>query len=221
VTEADALHRSVPAQLEQIDASWYTPPPESRSPAARRFLERVAYGRLVPMAAPEANALPVGKTQAIRRVERLLEGPIEQLHAALHALGRRRVAIAFTGAPRSALAQLLARLGEPSASELVAEVRGIPPGVSAEEVKAAQRALFRSGPEPAPGEPAALFFRRVGCGWIAPLVDAEGDRAQRLAQRLPRSLGEIILRERSQLVSEPMSEAARATIARICGSVAP
>ncbi len=164
----------------------------------------------------------MGKTQAIRRVERLLEGPIEQLHAALHALGRRRVAIAFTGAPRSALAQLLARLGEPCCVR--ARGRGAwqrPPGVSAEEVKAAQRALFRSGPEPAPGEPAAWFFRRVGCGWIAPLVDVEGDRAQRLAQRLPRSLGEIILRERSQLVSEPMSEAARATIARICGSVAP
>jgi hypothetical protein len=135
------------------------------------------------------------------------------------------VAIAFTGAPRSALAQLLARLGEPSASELVAEVRGIPPGVSADEVKAAQRALFRGGGEPAPGEPSPLFFRRVGCGWLAPLVDSEGDRARRLAQRLPRALGEIVLREQAVAPADrpegPLSEADRATIARICATIAP
>lgn len=214
--EERAIRASVPVEVARIDPSWYVAPPRTRSAAARRYLERVAYGHLVSMRPPEAPGEPAdpapGRTHAARRVERLLEGPIDRLHAALHALGRRRVAIAFTGAPKSALAQLLARLGEPAAGELVAEVRAVPPGVSADEVKAAQRALFQGGKGPAPGEPAALFFRRVGCGWLAPLVDAEGDRARRLAQRLPRTLGEVILTERAQ----PMSEAARAAIVRIC-----
>ena len=62
---------------------------------------------------------------------------------------------------------------------------------------------------------AALFFRRVGCGWIAPLVDGSGDRARRLAQRLPRALGEVILRESQQA----LSEVERAALMRICASL--
>ena len=215
--EERALQATVPDTLAQIDASWYTPPPLSRSIAARRYLERVAYGRLVPSSAggdaPVPERAPLPRAQAA--VERLLRGPLEGLESAMLLLGRRRIAIAFTGAPRSALAQLLARLGEPEATQLVSELRSIPPGVSAEEVKAAQRALFRSGPEPHAGESAALFFRRVGCGWMAPLVDGSGDRARRLAQRLPRALGEVILRESQQV----LSEVERAALMRICASL--
>jgi hypothetical protein len=179
---------------------------------ARRYLERVAYGRLVAM---DGGEVSTGASRAQAAVDRLLLGPHERLENALSLLGRRRVAIAFTGAPRSALAQLLARLGEPEAGRLVSELRAIPPGVSAEEVKAAQRALFRGGPEPQVGESASLFLRRVGCGWIAPLVEHGGDRARRLAQRLPRSLGEVILRD----VGTPLSEVERAALLRQLASL--
>jgi hypothetical protein len=191
---------------------------------------------------------PSERSRAAQRVQAavdaLLLGPLERLEGVLLQLGRRRVAIAFTGAPRSALAQLLARLGEPEAGRLVAELRAIPPGVSAEEVKAAQRALFRSGPEPVAGENAALVLRRVGCGWIAPLVDGgASDRARRLAQRLPRALGEVILRESTAatspgppaggqstksspgagpgLVEGGATEAERAGLLRLVGSLLP
>ncbi len=216
--EEAALGLTIPQGLGRIDPSWYTTPPATSSAAARRYLERIAYARLVamesrtPAPAPEQRGALARSQQAF---DRLLAGPTERLLDGLLSLGLRRVAIAFTGAPRSALAQLLARVGEPEATKLAAEVRAIPPGVSAEEVKNAQRALFRSGPEPQVGESAMLFFRRVGCGWIAPLTEAHGDRARRLAQRLPRSLGEIILREHAQ----PITEAERATLLRQCAAI--
>ena len=218
--EERALTATVPEGLPAIDRSWYVAPPPTRSAAARRYLERAAYGRLVPMAPRDPRddgaaerAGPAARAQAA--VDRLLAGPPERLDAALYALGRRRIAVAFTGAPRSALAQLLARLGEPEATQLVSEVRAIPPGVSADEVKAAQRALLRGGSEPLHGESAALFLRRVGGGWLAPLVDGAGDRARRLAQRLPRTIGEILLREAQQ----PISDAERAAVARLCSGL--
>ncbi len=213
--EQAALGSTIPSALALVDPSWYTPPPTTSSAAARRYLERIAYGRLVtmdPRASDPAQRGAGARTQ--QSFERLLAGPMEALLEALLALGFRRVAVAFTGAPRSALAQLLARIGEPQATRLAAEVRGIPPGVSAEEVKSAQRALFRTGPEPHAGESAAMFFRRVGCGWIAPLTDSDGDRVRRLAQRLPRALGEVILRERTQ----PMVESERAALFRVCAA---
>jgi hypothetical protein len=246
--EERALGATVPAGLAQIDPSWYDAPPRTRSLAAQRYLERIAFGRLVPMTAA-SPATPASMTsgepdppergrvaqRAQAAVDALLLGPLERLEGVLLQLGRRRVAIAFTGAPRSALAQLLARLGEPEASRLVAELRAIPPGVSAEEVKAAQRALFRSEPEPAAGESAALFLRRVGCGWIAPLVErGQSDRARRLAQRLPRRLGEVILRESTPAATTASpgtgpgapteggaGEAERAGLLRLMGSLLP
>ena len=211
--EEAALSSLVPAHLERIDASWYTTPRPSASEPATRYLARVAYGALVSMdATPRAEG-----RQAI--VDQLLEGPVERLLHALLLVGRRRVAIAFTGAPRSALAQLLARIGEPEASRLAAEVRAIPPGVSADEVKGAQRALFRSGATPHDDEPGALFFQRVGTGWIAPLAAGgsmgSGDRARRIAQRLPRALGEILLRERAQ----QLPDGERSALARLCATI--
>lgn len=204
--EEVALAASRPLHLDRIHPSWYSTPPDTRSDAARRWLERSAYGRLVDME-PRGEPPPV---RAAGTLDQLVGGSPERLVAVLAALGRRRVAVAFTGAPRSALAQLLARIGEPEASALAAEVRAVPPGVSAEEVKAAQRALFRTGPEPQQGETGTLFFQRVGCGWLAPLAEPLGDRARRLAQRLPRPLGEIVLRERQQA----MGDAERASLWR-------
>jgi hypothetical protein len=204
--EVAVLAASRPAHVERVHPSWYRAPPVSRVPAARRWLERSAYGRLVDMEPHQGTPLP----RSAALLEHLVAGELDRLLAVLVAIGRRRVAVAFTGAPRSALAQLLARIGEPEASALAAEVRAVPPGVSAEEVKAAQRALFRSGPEPQHRENGTLFFQRVGCGWLAPLAEPFGDRTRRLAQRLPRALGEIVLRERRQ----PMGDAERASLWR-------
>jgi hypothetical protein len=218
------LGATVPEGLGEIDPSWYSAPPPTRSAAARRYLERICFGRLVPMTAPTGADSARPQPRAQLALDELLLGPLDRLEAALLLLGRRRVAIAFTGAPRSALAQLLARLGEPEAARLVSELRAIPPGISAEEVKAAQRALFRSG-EQLGGESAGLFLRRVGCSWIAPLVEradparARGatDRARRLAQRLPRSLGQLILGEAAQ----PLAEPERAALLRLIGGLLP
>ena len=207
--EQAALSSLVPEHLERIDASWYSTPLPSTSAPATRYLARVAYGALVSM---DAAPLVRGR-QAV--IDQLFEGPEARLLAALLVIGRRRVAVAFTGAPRSALAQLLARIGEPEASRLAAEVRAIPPGVSAEEVKAAQRALFRSGAAPHDDEAGALFFQRVGAGWIAPLAAGTGDRARRIAQRLPRKLGEILLSERGQ----QLPEGERAALVRLCATI--
>ena len=49
--------------------------------------------------------------------------PSERLTALLSALGLRLVAVAFSETERAALAQLCARIGEPAASQLVAEVQ--------------------------------------------------------------------------------------------------
>ncbi len=210
--EEAALAASRPAHVDRIHPSWYRTPPLSRSAAARRWLECSAYGRLVDME-PRGNAAP-STARAAATLDQLVGGSPERLLAVLVFIGRRRVAVAFTGAPRSALAQLLARLGEPEASALAAEVRAIPPGVSAEEVKAAQRALFRSGPEPQQGETGTVFFQRVGCGWLAPLAEPLGDRARRLAQRLPRALGSISLVASSSASSSVIDDADRAALWR-------
>ncbi len=207
--EEAALSSLVPEHLERVDASWYSTPRPSASASATRYLARVAYGALVSMdVAPPAQG-----RQAV--IDQLFEGPVERMLAALLMIGRRRVAVAFTGAPRSALAQLLARIGEPEASRLAAEVRTIPPGVSAEEVKGAQRALFRSGVTPHDDESGALFFQRVGAGWMAPLAAGPGERARRIAQRLPRSLGEVFLAERAQ----QLPEGERSALVRLCATI--
>jgi hypothetical protein len=112
--------------------------------------------------------------------------------------------LAFVGAPRAGLAQLCARLGEPAASQLVAEVRAVraaPP--SHDAIKAAQRALFGAGDALHSG--GDLFFR-VGAAWLAPALTSNGDELLRVAQRLPRALGQQLLDE----ADAPLSEAERA-----------
>ena len=125
------------------------------------------------------------------------------------ALGRRRVALAFVGAPRAGLAQLCARLGEPHASQLVADVRALkstPP--TSDEIKGAQRALFRSGDAIEAGS--NLFFR-VGASWLAPALAREGDELSRVAYRLPRPLGQTLLDE-ADAFSTPEERAAAVTL---------
>ena len=200
-----ALGRATPAGLEQIDRSWYVPPPRVARPEAATHLCRAAFAQLVSMAEPGGGAGSLSRRTP------------EQIERALVALGRRRVALAFVGAPRAGLAQLCARLGEPAASQLVAEVRAwkaaAPPH---DEIKAAQRALFRSGDDvaAAPGlEPARALFFRVGAAWLAPALARDGDELDRVAQRLPRLLGEALLAEASAPASDAERAAALALLA--------
>lgn len=185
--EAATLAEMPPPGLERVHRSWYTPPPRSRRADAGAHLARAAYGHLVAM---DGGDLSRRAADAIER--------------AIVALGRRRLGLAFVGAPRAGLAQLCARLGEPSASALVAEVRALhaaaPPS---EAIKAAQRALFQSGDEI--HESADLFFR-VGAAWLGPALALDGDELMRVAQRLPRALGQQLL----DAAATPLAERERA-----------
>jgi hypothetical protein len=177
--EAASLDAPVPAGLSEVHPSWFEAPPTSTT-AARAWLERRAYGHLVEMRSDKAAAGMLDKLP--RRDSATLEG-------LLLSLGRRRVAIAFSGAPRAALARLCARLGEPAASELLVEVRGLRAQLSPDEVREAQRALFGFGGD---GDPAGLF-ERAGCGLLGPALRARGgDLLRRVAQRLPRPLGQAL-----------------------------
>lgn len=177
--ESSRLTASRPEGIEQIEASWYTPAPLSRSPAAQLYLDRLHYGHLVAMGAHS----PLDEVDT-KRLVRLLER-----------LGQRRVAMAFRSAEPSALAQLCARVGEPGASALLREVKELG-AIPANEVKAAQRALFRQvldDLEAAKLDARGLFLR-AGAGWLAPALRTLGaDEVARVAQRLPRPYGDVLL----------------------------
>jgi len=194
--EAEALARPQPSGLDRVDPSWYVAPPRSKRPDAATHLARAAYGQLVPMDDAGAGVLSSRAPDEIERV--------------LCALGRRRVALAFVAAPRAGLAQLCARLGEPHATQLVDEVRALKGVAQPEAIKAAQRALFRSGESIEAGR--ALFFR-VGAAWLAPALARDGDELMRAAQRLPRALGQLLLDEADALSSDGERAAALSLLA--------
>jgi hypothetical protein len=214
-TEAE-LARARPDGLERIDPSWYTPPPPSRSPAAAALLDKAAFAHLVPMI-DGATAQLNGASAPRNGAALSLRAP-DEIESLLVMLGRRRVALAFVGTPRGGLAQLCARVGEPAASELLAEVRALKSATPAhDEVNAAQRALFRGGGDwqratPAAGTDAGrALFLRAGAGWLAPLLAREGDELRRVAQRLPRPLGELLLDE----AATPSADAERASVVQL------
>jgi hypothetical protein len=183
--EAIRLGYAVPDGIGEVHASWYQAPPPSKSPRAAAWLSRRAYGHLVDMSRRE----PPDPTDPIDQLERRTS---PELALMIVALGRRRVAVAFSGAPRGALAQLCARLGEPAGTELVNEVRRIAQLVLPADVTAAQQALH--GTELDDGRHALGLFTQVGVGWLAPALAAAGDdRLKRIAQRLARPLGEALL----------------------------
>lgn len=195
--EAETLARPQPSGLDRVDPSWFAAPPRSRREEAATHLRRAAYGRLVPMDDAGAGVLSSRAPDEIERV--------------VCALGRRRVALAFVGAPRAGLAQLCARLGEPHASQLVEEVRAVKGSApSPEAIKAAQRALFRSGENINAGR--GLFFR-VGAAWLAPALARDGDELTRAAQRLPRALGQLLLDEADAVSSDGERAAALSLLA--------
>jgi hypothetical protein len=182
--EATRLGYAVPDGIAEIHSSWYEAPPPSTRGEATAWLSRRAYGHLVDMARVDPDS-----TEPAHQLERRSGDELERL---LIALGRRRVAVAFSGAPRAALAQLCARLGEPAGSELVNEVRRIAQLVLPADVTAAQQAL--QGTALDDSRHALGLFKQAGVGWLAPALAASGgDRLQRMAQRLQRPLGEALL----------------------------
>lgn len=188
--EVARLDATPPEGIERVHPSWWRRPPMSTAPAARALLERAATGHLVAMAlpAPGAGQLEAGQLATLDQL------PAEPLEELLVALGRRRVAEAFSSAPPGALAQLCARLGEPGASELLAESRavsGMRP--SHDEVRAAQRSLFKLAVELP--EPSSLFAL-AGARWLGPSLAARGgDLLRRVAQRLPVEIGRSLLEQ--------------------------
>ena len=205
----ETLGRVAPAGLERVDRSWYVAPPNSTSPAAAASLGRAAYARLVPM--DDDDARP--------SLARHSAGDLER---AIAALGRRRVALAFVGAPRGGLAQLCARIGEPAASALVAEVRALK-NAAHDEIKAAQRAIFSGddgelggdGGERAPA--ISSLYWRVGAAWLAPALARDGDELRRVAQRLPRPLGQALLDAAAAPSTEAERSAAVTQVANLLG----
>lgn len=207
--EAERLSRAVPDGIGAVHPSWYEAPPPSERPEAAAWLARRAYGHLVEMTPRER----VGGG-ALEALERAGEHTLERV---LLALGRRRVATAFSGAPRASLAQLCARLGEPAATELIAEVQAVASTVSSDEVRTAQRALFQimTG-APVEGETARGLFLRAGAAWLGPaLAMRGGDRPRRVAQRMARPVGELLLAG----AAEPATEADALEAARVVGVV--
>jgi hypothetical protein len=202
--EAERLGRAVPDGIEEIHPTWIEPPPPSTRAEAVAHLARRAYGHLVAMATDEED--PLERCSAV------------QLFELLAALGRRRVAIAFSGAPKTALARLCARLGEPAGSQLVAEVRQIAAAVSPAEVTAAQRALHHPGAEITDGDGLHLFTR-VGTAWLGPALAARGgDLLRRLAQRLPQPVGLALLGAATVEAAATDSAAALAAVAALAST---
>jgi hypothetical protein len=173
-SEGARLGKAIPDGIEAVHPSWYERPLVSRKPPASGWLSRRTFGHLVDMEHAEADPFNERSSDELARM--------------IVALGRRRVAIAFSGAPRGALAQLCARLGEPAGSQLVDEVRHIAQLVLPADVTAAQQALHHSE------DSRHDLFTQAGVAWLAPALAASGgDRLQRIAQRLPRVLGELLL----------------------------
>ncbi|HEY2743396.1 MAG TPA: hypothetical protein VGL86_02185, partial [Polyangia bacterium] len=200
--EAETLARPQPSGIDRVDRSWYVAPPaRTRRDDAAAHLRRAAYGHLVSMDEAGAGVLSSRAPDEIERV--------------LCALGRRRVALAFVGAPRAGLAQLCARLGEPHATQLVEEVRALKSSsLPPDAAKAAQRAVYvllgRAGESLEAGK--ALFFR-VGAAWLAPALARDGDELMRAAPRLPRALGQLLLDEGDAVSSDAERTAALSLLA--------
>jgi hypothetical protein len=210
--EAHALDRLWPSDADEaarVDPSWCEAPPPVAAPAIAAWLNRRAYGHLAaarPLIADASSSARPALPVSIERFERLSGS---ELSALIVGLGRRRVAMAFSGASRAAVAQLCARIGEPHASALVAELRALARKLAPEEVRVAQRAIAPLAlDEPAEGGPEVLFFV-AGAAWLAPALDRRSpERLARLAERLPRALGERLLESAHQPSTERACRAA-------------
>jgi hypothetical protein len=184
--EAVLLDAPLPRGLARVHPSWYAAAAAGRAPPARTHLERCACGHLVAMDGPTDGPTDGPSIAELAALE------TDELASLLRTLGRRRVALALQRAPREALAQLCARLGDPEAQALLDELRTVRAAPLGDEAKPAARALLEP---PAPAwESGPAFLEWAGRGWLAPaLAAAGGDHLARVAQRLERSLGEALI----------------------------
>lgn len=176
-TALDAPEQPAP----DVHPTWYETPPPSGRAAVERYLQRLSYGHLLPPSTrrPASEKRPLDAIGA------------ERLAVLLRSLGRRRLALAFRAAPPSELGQLCARLGEPLAGELIAEVQALST-ITADEVRTAQRGLLRLPKERMRSGEELLL--EAGCSWLGPALHGRGDdELRRLAHRLPRGLGRRLL----------------------------
>ncbi len=187
----------------EVHATWYeTSPPSGRAPV-ERYLQRLFYGQLLPQAAPR----PVNAQRPLEAID------AERLGKLLKDLGRRRLAIAFRAAPAAQLGQLCARLGEPVASQLLAEVNTLST-ITTEEVRTAQRGLLRLPKERLRSGEELLL--EAGCSWLGPAIAGRGDdELTRLALRLPRGLGRRLLDASTATASPAEQQAALRMLASL------
>jgi hypothetical protein len=175
LAEARRLDAPRPAGLAEVHPSWYEAPPASARPEAQDWLDRRAFGELVP-----------------------LEGSPELSEDALVDRGRREVATAFLSASRAQIARLCARLGEPHATRLIDELRRVAAHATREQVRAARQRLhaLEDGlfDESGAAFDGPALFLLAGCAKVAPSLAARGEDALRaLALRLPASIGRRLL----------------------------
>src|SRR5215470_11677980 len=125
------------------------------------------------------------------------------LAAEIEIVGRGRLALATRAAPAGAARRLASELGAAHARAFVDEVDAL---ASAEDVRMAVRELGKLGGGP------VLFA--AGCRHVGPAIAAlGGDWPRRVAQRLPRPLGERLLVDVRR--GGPVFPGAAGTIARL------
>ena len=175
--ERGALEREVlrldatpPEGIERVHPSWWHARPRRREPPPP--LPRARRHR--PPGADGAAAPGAGRRRW-RSLDALGADGADDAGDGARPPSR---ASAFSAAPRGALAQLCARLGEPAASELVAEVKLVQP--SPDEVRIAQAALFKLAVD-APD--ARALFVSAGASLAGPV--AGGARRGPVAARRP------------------------------------
>jgi len=172
--DAGDLLAEVPAGLEEVHPTW------------------------IPAEAPEVESALAGRGSVSpswrRWLRRRLYGHLVPMPAGLprdlvkemETIGRGRLALATKAAPRGADRLLASRLGSGHAAAFLAEVGASAPP---EEVSVAVRELARLDPD-------GPILYCAGARHLGPAVAAMGgDWPRRLAQRLPRPLGERLLAE--------------------------
>jgi hypothetical protein len=169
-----------------------------------RHLERRAWGRLTAMRAPLSSG------DAFEGLEWL---GASELGEVLEALGVKRLALALQRTTTHAVAQVCARLGEPAAARLLEACRTARASADAAAAHQAARALLAAdGVVALAGAPGQLL-PHAGATWLGPTLARSRDgRLRRVAQRLPRSLGERLLAAAVMPITAEDAAAARAAV---------
>jgi hypothetical protein len=200
VAEAARLFAPVPSGLDEIHPSWLAvshaaEPPEppwiaraarhgGPKPPVLSWLRKLLLGHLA--------AMPTGKPPEPARLELpdLPRLPAPVLERVLEHLGLRALARALTAAGPDAAREVAARLGEPDARALLADVG---PGAAQEEgVRALLERVVELAGRARSGRELVLC---AGAQRLSPALFGRGDLLLQTAQRLPRPMGLLLLEE--------------------------